>query len=99
LYAANPHNLETYTAKLSTQCANAGAFQELWRGDGAALMEMVKGQGLPGGSNNSHRLIRRGMPYGPKYVPGSPEDGIERELLGYIINASIENQFHEISLL
>lgn len=59
----------------------------------------IKGQGLPGGSNNSHRLIPRGMPYGPKYVPGSPEDGIERELHGYIINASIENQFHEISLL
>ena len=53
----------------------------------------IKGQGIPGGSNNSHRLIRRGMPYGPKYVPGSPDDGIERGLLGYIINASIENQF------
>ena len=53
----------------------------------------VKGQGLPGGSNNSHRLIRRGMPYGPAYVPGTPDDGIERGLLGYIINASIENQF------
>ena len=53
----------------------------------------IKGQGLPGGSNNSHRLIRRGMPYGPKHVPGSPDDGIERGLLGYIINASIENQF------
>ena len=53
----------------------------------------IKGQGVPGGSNNSHRLIRRGMPYGPKYVPGSPDDGIERGLLGYIVNASIENQF------
>ena len=53
----------------------------------------IKGQGVPGGSNNSHRLIRRGMPYGPAYVPGTPDDGIERGLLGYIINASIENQF------
>ena len=25
----------------------------------------VTGQGQPGGSNNTHRLIRRGMPYGP----------------------------------
>ena len=33
------------------------------------------------------------MPYGPAYVPGAPDDGIERGLLGYIINASIENQF------
>lgn len=53
----------------------------------------IKGQGVPGGSNNSHRLIRRGMPYGPKYVPGTTDDGIERGLLGYIINASIANQF------
>jgi deferrochelatase/peroxidase EfeB len=53
----------------------------------------IKGQGRPGGSNNSHRLIRRGMPYGPMYVPGAPDDGIDRGLLGYFINASIENQF------
>ena len=53
----------------------------------------IKGQGVPGGSNNSHRLIRRGMPYGPAYQPGTPDDGIERGLLGYLINASIENQF------
>jgi deferrochelatase/peroxidase EfeB len=52
----------------------------------------IKGQGVPGGSNNSHRLIRRGMPYGA-YVPATPDDGIERGLLGYIINSSIENQF------
>jgi deferrochelatase/peroxidase EfeB len=53
----------------------------------------IKGQGVPGGSNNSHRVIRRGMPYGPAYTPGAPEDGIDRGLMGYIINASIENQF------
>jgi deferrochelatase/peroxidase EfeB len=32
----------------------------------------VTGQGQPGGSNNSHRLIRRGMPYGPVYDPSLP---------------------------
>ncbi len=53
----------------------------------------IKGQGIPGGSNNSHRLVRRGIPYGPAYVPGAPDDGIERGLMGYLINASIENQF------
>src|SRR5262249_39665108 len=53
----------------------------------------IKGQGVPGGSNNSHRLIRRGMPYGPAYTPDAPDDGIERGLMGYFINASIENQF------
>ncbi|MCJ2079699.1 Dyp-type peroxidase [Methylobacterium sp. J-090] len=53
----------------------------------------VAGQGHPGGSNNSHRLVRRGMPYGPAYDPSQPYDGIERGLLGYFINASIENQY------
>ena len=53
----------------------------------------VQGQGQPGGSNNTHRLIRRGMPYGPTYDPTKPYDGIERGLLGYFINSSIENQY------
>jgi deferrochelatase/peroxidase EfeB len=53
----------------------------------------VIGQGRSGGSNNTHRLIRRGMPYGPTYDPTKPYDGIERGLLGYFINSSIENQY------
>ncbi len=53
----------------------------------------VTGQGQPGGSNNTHRLIRRGLPYGPVYDPTQPDDGIERGLLGYFINSSIENQY------
>jgi Dyp-type peroxidase family len=53
----------------------------------------VTGQGHPGGSNNTHRLIRRGMPYGPIYDPAKPYDGIERGLLGYFINSNIENQY------
>ncbi len=53
----------------------------------------VTGQGQPGGSNNTHRLIRRGMPYGPTHDPTQPYDGIERGLLGYFINSSIENQY------
>ena len=53
----------------------------------------VAGQGTPGGSNNAHRLIRRGMPYGPAYDPSVPYDGIERGLLGYFINTYIENQY------
>ena len=53
----------------------------------------VTGQGLPGGSNNTHRVIRRGLPYGPAYDPTQPHDGIERGLLGYFINSSIENQY------
>ena len=53
----------------------------------------IAGQGKPGGSNNAHRLIRRGMPYGPVYDPTRPHDGIERGLLGYFINADIGNQY------
>ena len=53
----------------------------------------VAGQGLPGGSNNSHRLIRRGLPYGPIYDPSKPDDGIERGMLFHFINANIENQY------
>ena len=53
----------------------------------------VAGQGMPGGSNNSHRLVRRGMPYGPAYDPTLPYDGVERGLLGYFVNTFIENQY------
>jgi deferrochelatase/peroxidase EfeB len=53
----------------------------------------ITGQGEPGGSNNTHRLIRRGLPYGPTYDPTQPYDGIERGLLGYFINSNIENQY------
>jgi deferrochelatase/peroxidase EfeB len=53
----------------------------------------VAGQGHPGGSNNTHRLIRRGLPYGPAYDHTQPYDGLERGLLGYFINSNIENQY------
>jgi deferrochelatase/peroxidase EfeB len=53
----------------------------------------VTGQGVPGGSNNTHRLIRRGLPYGPSYDPKQPYDGLARGLLGYFINSNIENQY------
>jgi deferrochelatase/peroxidase EfeB len=53
----------------------------------------ITGQGIPGGSNNTHRLIRRGLPYGPTYDPSKPYDGIKRGLLGYFINSNIENQY------
>ena len=53
----------------------------------------ISGQGQPGGSNNTHRLVRRGLPYGPAYDPTKPYDGIERGLMGYFINTHIENQY------
>ena len=53
----------------------------------------IAGQGVPGGSNNAHRLIRRGLPYGPSYDPSEPYDGIERGMLFQFINSNIENQY------
>ena len=53
----------------------------------------VAGQGVPGGSNNAHRLMRCLLPYGPAYDPQQPYDGIERGILGYFIGANIENQY------
>ena len=43
-------------------------------------------------ANNSRRLIRRGLPYGPAYDPAKP-DTIERGLLGNFIGANIGAQF------
>jgi deferrochelatase/peroxidase EfeB len=43
-------------------------------------------------ANNSRRLIRRGLPYGPAYDPAKP-DGIERGLLGNFIGANLGAQF------
>ena len=51
------------------------------------------GQGRPGGSNNSHRLIRRGMPYGPTYDPGKPHDGVERGMRLHFMGSNTENQY------
>ncbi len=53
----------------------------------------ITGQGQPGGSNTTHRLVRRGLPYGPVYDPSQPYDGLPRGLLGYFINSNIENQY------
>jgi len=53
----------------------------------------VRGQGIAGGSNNTHRIVRRGMPYGPMFDPIAPDDGIERGLMAYFINTKIENQY------
>lgn len=47
-------------------------------------------------ANNSRRLVRRGMPYGPAYDPARP-DGEERGLLGNFIGANLGAQFEAMS--
>lgn len=46
----------------------------------------------PEKGSNRHRLIRRGMPYGPKLI-GEADDGKERGLFFLALNASIARQF------
>jgi len=48
---------------------------------------------VAGNSGLSHRIVRRGLPYGPPYDAANPHDGIERGLLGLFIGASLKNQF------
>jgi deferrochelatase/peroxidase EfeB len=39
------------------------------------------------------RIMRRSVPYGPPFNPHQPDDGTERGLIGYFINADFANQF------
>jgi Dyp-type peroxidase family len=52
-----------------------------------------RGEALAGADGDRHPLVRRGMPYGPKYDQSQPDDNQERGLLGLFICASIEDQF------
>lgn len=49
-----------------------------------------RGDGVAGADGHQHRVIRRGMPYGPPYAE-APEK--QRGLLGVFICASLEDQF------
>lgn len=44
-------------------------------------------------ANNSRRVIRRGMPYGPLIEPGQPRDDVARGLIGNFFCASLTAQF------
>jgi deferrochelatase/peroxidase EfeB len=48
------------------------------------------------GKPHSRRIVRRSMPYGPEYVPGTPADGVERGLVGYFICGDLEMQWEFI---
>jgi hypothetical protein len=47
LHTISPNAMTTYSARLSALLAEGGAFRELWRHDGMALMEMKDGQPVP----------------------------------------------------
>lgn len=48
---------------------------------------------VAGGAGLKHRIVRRGLPYGPPFDPNHPNDGIERGLLGLFICVSLKDQF------
>jgi deferrochelatase/peroxidase EfeB len=48
---------------------------------------------VAGNGGLKHRIIRRGLPYGPPYDPSDPDDGVERGLLGLFIGVSLKDQF------
>ncbi len=54
-----------------------------------------RGEQVVGGGNHLHRIVRRGMPYGPPYDPSRPDD-LPRGLVGHFINADLANQFEFI---
>lgn len=43
-----------------------------------------------------HRILRRGIPYGPPLPEGAPDDGVDRGLLFLCFQASIQRQFEFI---
>ena len=47
LHAISPEAMTSYSDKLSAVFAEGGAFREIWRHDGMALMEMQNGQPVP----------------------------------------------------
>jgi deferrochelatase/peroxidase EfeB len=52
-----------------------------------------RGSRIAGGGGHLHRLVRRGMPYGPPFDPTKGDDGQERGSLSLFFNVSIADQF------
>ena len=64
---------------------------------GAHIRRVNPRDGMAGGASRTrrHRMIRRGMPYGPP-LEGDADDGVERGLLFACFNASIARQFEVV---
>jgi deferrochelatase/peroxidase EfeB len=52
-----------------------------------------RGQRVAGNGGQQHRIVRRGIAYGPPYDPAQPRDGQARGLLGLFIGVSLRDQF------
>lgn len=51
---------------------------------------------VAGGGGNLHRVVRRGLPFGPPFDPARRHDGIARGLVGMFIGVSLADQFEFI---
>ena len=60
---------------------------------GAHVRRMNPRSARVAGRPHSRRLLRRGMPYGPRYLPGSGDDGQARGLVGLFLCADLDRQF------
>jgi deferrochelatase/peroxidase EfeB len=52
-----------------------------------------RGSRIAGNGGHQHRIVRRGLTYGPPYDPSRPHDGTDRGLLGLFIGVSLRDQF------
>jgi len=61
---------------------------------GAHIRRMYpRGSRVAGDGGHLHRIVRRGLTYGPPYDPRHPHDGVDRGLLGLFIGVSLRDQF------
>jgi Dyp-type peroxidase family len=62
---------------------------------GAHIRRANPRDGLPfsGALVNRHRLVRRGLPYGPVLPPDAPDDGVERGVVFTCFSADLARQF------
>ena len=94
LHAISPEAMTTYSDRLSALFAEAGAFQEIWRGDGMALMEMVDGKPVPtfkvhfGYTDGISMTTIRG---GPERYPTDHQQPCEPWL--FVLQEEAENYF------
>jgi deferrochelatase/peroxidase EfeB len=52
-----------------------------------------RGSRVAGAGGHQHRIVRRGLSYGPPHDPDRPRDGLDRGLLGLFIGVSLRDQF------
>ena len=82
-YAANPTLSDVVSDPRGERCPI-----------GAHIRRMNPRNSTVAGSGGlKRRIVRRGLPFGPLYDPTTPDDGIERGLLGLFIGVSLKDQF------